>query len=99
MQIPTLQEARALLFVVAYLMRVEYSAYDRLIQLCDALALAAGFCLIEKRLVDVALRQGIDEYTPWRWQGDFNNQLEGESIYDLLPGVIENTFGFVPRPR
>lgn len=70
-----------------------------LIQLCDALALPGGFCLIEKRLVDVALRHGTNPYTIPKWKAFLEIQREfeetiGGSIYALLPGVIENTFGF-----
>jgi len=88
-------------FVKAYLSQVEYSDYDRLIQLCDALALPTGFCLIEKRLVEVAFRRGIDNHTLSRWKGYFDHQREferiiGRSVYSVLPGVIENTFGFNP---
>jgi len=80
------------------LRQVEYTEYDRLIQLCDALALPAGYCLIEKRLVDVALRRGVNRYTVARWtaylelQRTFEASI-GRSIYSLLPGVVESTFG------
>lgn len=37
-------------FVEEYLGNVQYSAYDKLIQLCDALALPTGYCLMEKRI-------------------------------------------------
>ncbi|MBN1580425.1 MAG: HD domain-containing protein [Anaerolineae bacterium] len=89
-------------FVQDYLDRAAYTDYDRLIQLCDALALPTGFCLIEKRLVDVALRRGVHQHTVSRWKGYFDNQrafeqVIGKSIYSLLPGVVENTFGFDPR--
>ena len=63
----------------------------------DALALPSGFCLIEKRLLDVALRRGFNAYTRDKWkaflqiQQDFEAVI-GQSIYDLLPGVVENTF-------
>jgi hypothetical protein len=89
-------------FVQAYLEQVEYTDYDRLIQLCDALALPGGYCLIEKRLVDVALRHGFNEFTLPRWQAflqlqeDFERAL-GKSIYTFLPGVIENSFGEPPK--
>jgi hypothetical protein len=61
------------------------------------LALPSGFCLLEKRLVDVALRYGTSEYTTAKWRLLFENRVNfeqqiGESIYDLLPGVRENTF-------
>ena len=86
-------------FIRSYLTRIAYNAYDRLIQLCDALALPTGFCLIEKRLVDVSLRHGVNEYTIRRWEAFLALQREferiiGKSIYRILPGVVENTFGF-----
>ena len=85
-------------FVDTYLRSVEYTLYDRLIQLCDALALPTGFCLMEKRLVDVVMRYGFGPLTVQKWQAFFVirdgfDRLLGKSIYSLLPGVIENTFG------
>ena len=38
-----------LAFVETYLNGIEYNDYDRLLQLCDALALASGFVLVEKK--------------------------------------------------
>lgn len=86
-----------LALVQHYLDRIEYNEYDKLIQLCDALALPSGYCLIEKRFVDVALRYGINEYTLLKWKAYLSLQNEFEkiinkSIYDCLPGVVENTF-------
>jgi len=86
-------------FVQSYLNASEYSAYDRLIQLCDALAQPTGFCLIEKRLVEVALRYGINDLTLAKWRAYLGLRKEfdeatGTSIYRLLPGILENTFGF-----
>lgn len=86
-------------FVDDYITGVEYTEYDRLFQLCDALALPSGCCLIEKRLVDVALRYGTNQYTVPKWKAtlDIQKSFEkviGQSIYNILPGVIENTFGF-----
>jgi hypothetical protein len=84
-------------FVEAYLDGIEYNLYDRLIQLCDSLALPSGFCLMEKRLVDVAMRYGLVPLTLKKWEAyfqikaDFERQI-GRSVYSLLPGVIENTF-------
>jgi hypothetical protein len=90
-----------LAFIEAYLARIEFDDYDRLIQLCDALAMADGFVLMEKRLVDVAVRYGaevgVSAYSIRKWRkkfeirADFERRL-GCSIYDLLPGVVENTF-------
>ncbi len=86
-------------FICDYLAKVEFDDYDRLIQLCDSLALPSGFCLLEKRLIDVALRYGTNEYSVPRWKAYLRLQKEfeqaiGQSIYKVLPGVIENTFGF-----
>jgi hypothetical protein len=85
-------------FVADYLESIEYTPYDRLIQLCDCLADAEGFCLIEKRLVNVTLRYGMNDYTIPKWQAFFAIQRDfearmGRSVYSVLPGVVENTFG------
>jgi hypothetical protein len=82
------------------LMSIMYDDYDLLLQLCDSLALAEGFCLIEKRLVDVFLRyahQGVDFSVHTKWQQVFNikhrfEQIINCSIYQILPGVMETTF-------
>lgn len=84
-------------FVQRYLDSAEYTAYDRLVQLCDSLALPSGTCLIEKRLVDVALRHGFNPLTRSKWQAIFSIEQEfsaalGASIYSVLPGVVDNTF-------
>jgi hypothetical protein len=89
--------AAELEFIQDTLDRIEFNEYDRLIQFCDAVALPEGYCLMEKRFVEVALRHGVHEYTLQRWkaylqiQSDFEKIL-GESIYNLLPGVVDNTF-------
>lgn len=88
-----------LAFVETYLDGLEYDDYDRLLQLSDVLAWPSGFVMIEKRLVDVALRRGINPMTVEKWraflglQNYFEKSIE-RSIYSVLPGVVENTFGF-----
>ncbi len=90
-------------FIKDILDRTEYNDYDRLIQLCDAIALPDGYCLMEKRLFDVTLRYGVHEFTVQKWkaylqiQSDFEAVL-GKSIYSLLPGVEENTFRIKIHP-
>lgn len=81
-----------------YLIGIEYTPYDRLIQLCDALSLPSGPCLMEKRMVDVVRRYGFNDWTLGKWEAydDLLSTFEAEvggSIYALLPGVVENTFG------
>jgi hypothetical protein len=88
-------------FIQSCLGQIEYDGYDHLIQLCDAITLAAGFCLLETRLVDVSLRRGVNEFTLPRWRAQFAlleqfNHALGRPVYDLLPGVIETTFQCSP---
>ena len=88
-------------FVAAYLQSIEYDEYDRLLQLCDALALSSGFTLLEKRMLDVVYRYGPNAFTVAKWQATFALRdhfatVVGDSIYRLLPGVVANTFGFDP---
>ncbi|EFE12482.1 HDOD domain-containing protein [Clostridium sp. M62/1] len=85
------------LFMEGFIRGAAYDDYDRLVQLCDALALPTGFCLLEKRFVDVALRYGTPPFTVDRWRKtlEIKEMFErkiGGSIYKLLPGVIENSF-------
>ncbi|WBW97210.1 HD domain-containing protein [Oceanirhabdus sp. W0125-5] len=89
------KEAKA--YALNYLTKIEYTDYDNLIKLCDSLSLPEGFCLIEKRLIDMALRGGVDDYSIPRWKSTFEikryfESKMGKSIYDILPGVVENTF-------
>lgn len=80
-----------------YLSAAVYNEYDRLIQLCDTLSDANGYCLMEKRLVDVVLRYGFNEFTLLKWQAFFKLRDDfslaiGQPVYEVLPGVVENTF-------
>lgn len=83
-------------FLDWFVKNAHYDDYDRLVQLCDALALPTGFCLLEKRFVDVALRYGLHPATLDRWRAtlEIKSHFEaiiGSSIYSLLPGVAENS--------
>lgn len=85
------------LFMKEFVANAVYDDYDRLVQLCDSLALPTGFCLLEKRFVDVTIRYGVHPATIDRWKkvleikALFEKKI-GCSIYDLLPGVVENSF-------
>jgi hypothetical protein len=83
-------------FIKDFVEKRVYDDYDKLIQLCDALSLPTGACIVEKRLVDVALRHGMQDYTTTRWRAYLNlkkyfDTLCGCDIYTLLPGVFENS--------
>jgi hypothetical protein len=80
-----------------FLVECTYDDYDKLIILCDSLAIAQGFCLLEKRFVDVARRYGIWEDSVERWNATFAykeyfESLMNCSIYDVLDGVKETSF-------
>ena len=83
-------------FMEEFIENAKYDDYDRLVQLCDALALPDGCCLLEKRFVDVVLRYGVHDCTVERWKKvleikeDFEKRM-GCSIYDVLPNVVENS--------
>ena len=83
-------------FMERFVAEARYDDYDRLVQLCDALALPTGFCLLEKRFVDVAIRYGTHPATVSRWKAVLDikarfEEIMGCCIYDLLPGVVENS--------
>ncbi|MDO4285314.1 MAG: HDOD domain-containing protein [Eubacteriales bacterium] len=84
------------LFMKEFVASAVYDDYDRLVQLCDSLALPSGFCLLEKRFVDVTIRYGFHPHTIDRWKKVLEikalfDRKTGGSIYDLLPGVMENS--------
>ena len=55
-----------------------------------------AFAFWKKRFVDVTIRYGVHPYTVDRWKkvleikADFEKKIKC-SIYDLLPGAIENS--------
>ena len=85
-----------LAFLKEYLDRTEFNDYDILIQLCDAISLPNGACIMEKRFIDVALRHGLPSFTVEKWKAFIGtkthfDKLCGCNIYELLPNVLENS--------
>lgn len=83
-------------FMERFVANAVYDDYDYLVQLCDSLALPTGFCLLEKRFVDVTIRYGVHPYTIDRWKRilelkAYFEQKAGCNIYELLPGAAENS--------
>ena len=83
-------------FLADFILGADYTAYDRLAQLVDYLALPTGFCIIEKRMVDVGRRHGVDAGSIARWNRVFELKEEfdreiGGNLYMLLPGIAENS--------
>lgn len=84
-------------FIKNFVANAVYDDYDLLIQLCDCLALPSGFCLLEKRFVDAALRYGTFPQSALRWKKVFEikeyfEKTIGTSIYNLLPNIKDNIF-------
>ncbi len=76
-------------FLDHFLQERKYTLYDRLIQLCDAMATDEGIVAIERRMMDVMLRYGVDETSLTRWRQlfamkeDFERRM-GESVESVL---------------
>lgn len=80
----------------------EADDYDKLIQMCDALATDYGFVILEKRFVDVTRRYGIMEDYIKGWDVTFAIKEEFEkrmgcSVYDVLPDIGKTTL-LSPKP-
>ncbi|MCM1058618.1 MAG: HD domain-containing protein [Firmicutes bacterium] len=84
-------------FLQHFLENKQYDDYDILIQLCDAISLPNGACIMEKRLIDVALRHGLPDFTIEKWKAFMEakkhfDELCECNIYTFLPNVLENSF-------
>ncbi len=74
----------------------EADDYDKLIQMCDALATDYGFVILEKRFVDVTRRYGIMKNYIKGWDITFKikemfEEKMGCSVYDVLPDIGKTT--------
>ena len=85
-----------------YIMKCSADDYDKLIQLCDSIAVDYGFVILEKRFVDVTRRYGIMEGYIKGWEVAFNikeyfEEKMGCSVYDVLPDIGKTTL-LTPKP-
>lgn len=76
-------------FIKEFLDNTGYDDYDRLIQLCNALALPDRATYIEKRLVDVVMRRDFNDLTVPKWKAflelkDCFDKKTGTNIYKLI---------------
>lgn len=84
-------------FLDRFIEQTTYDDYDKLIQLCDAISLPNGACIMEKRFVDVALRHGLPKFTLTKWKAfmeikKYFDKKCGCNIYSILPNVMENSY-------
>ena len=80
-------EEEKLLEMKALLAGTVYDDYDRLIQLCDALAMAEGVVDIETRMLDVKRRYGNYPQEKWDnnlWLKSYFEEKAGKNIYEIV---------------
>ena len=79
------------------LREMEFDDYDKLIQLCDSICLPEGICILEKRLIDVNRRYGVNESTVKKWEiyfgiKDYFDKKCGKNIYNYFyQEVVKNS--------
>jgi len=84
--------------LIQFLSDTDFDDYDKLIQLCDALATAEGVCLMEKRMMGVVRRHGFSEFTVLKWEAtfalkDYFDDLCGQNIYNFFADeMVKNIF-------
>ena len=77
-------------FIKNYLNSIEYTLYDKIVQLSDYMAFPSQITLVERRIIDVYLRHNFDITQIENWRALFRIQAEieeklGYSIYKLFP--------------
>ena len=80
-------EEEKLLEMKELLAGMVYDDYDRLIQLCDALAMAEGVVDIETRMLDVKRRYGHYPQEKWDnnfWLRSYFEAKAGKDIYEIV---------------
>lgn len=76
-------------FITDYLKSITYDEYDKLIQLCDALSLASGYCHAEKKMVSSVMKFGFKDTTIDKWKAilelkEYFDSLIGGDVYSLF---------------
>jgi HD-GYP domain len=62
-----------------FIINHSYNDYDKLIILCDSLALPDRLCVLEQRFVDTTIRYGIFPFTVLRWTATYEQKKYFES--------------------
>lgn len=76
-------------FISNYLKEIVYDDYDKLIQLCDALSLANGYCYAENKMVSSVIKFGFKDTTINKWRAIlelkeyFDGKINGD-VYTLF---------------
>ncbi|MBM7840688.1 hypothetical protein JOC54_003981 [Alkalihalobacillus xiaoxiensis] len=83
--------------LINILKQIDWTMYDKVLTLSDAIADTNGFTIIERRLVSVAIRNGTSVHVPTHWRGFFQIKQEieaiiGCSVYQLFPGIESSIY-------
>jgi HD-GYP domain len=78
-----------------FIINHSYNDYDKLIILCDSLALPDRLCILEQRFVDTTIRYGVFPFTVLRWTATYELKKYFESkmncsLYEILPEIKES---------
>ncbi|NLX83817.1 MAG: HD domain-containing protein [Clostridiales bacterium] len=84
--------------------QIEYDDEIRLVQLCDAISLPSHVTIMEKRLIEVALRHGVTPNISEKWRRflelkDLFDQKCGQNIYHLFKEEISKDLFSLPTLR
>lgn len=76
-------------FIAEYLEEITFDDYDKLIQLCDALSLANGYCYAEKKMVNSVIIFGFKDTTINKWEAilelkEYFDEKIGGDVYLLF---------------
>lgn len=81
-------------FRTQFIKEHKYTIYEKIINLCDLMCTTKNLT-IEKRLIDIFLRRGINENTiyhitqTYKLKKEFDDML-GYNLYDLFPEIANN---------
>ena len=75
-----------------FLLSVNLTIYDNIVQMCDFFCLETGFTTIERRLLDITERKGVYDTSPMHLEKTMELKLRLEEmmgcpLYDLFPEI------------
>ena len=84
-------------FINSFLQNNEANIYDNIIQLCDLFCLETGFTTIEKRILDISTRKGVNDNSKEHFDKviELKKRIEKMmncSLYDLFPEIKKEDF-------
>ena len=84
--------AEETLLIESELKKINFDEYDKLIQLCDALAGAGNVLDVEERMEDVKQRYGFYPQAKWNKNLDLKKYFEEKAGMDIYSLVEKETF-------